>query len=80
MYLKWQIYIHLHFFSFEKYGFIDFQTQTNYKICTKVRHKIGMFGINFCNHTFALQEHQDFGKLIICEGVEFKFLKKLSPM
>ncbi len=39
-----------------------------------------MFGINFCNHTFALQEHNDFGKLIICEGVEFKLFKKLFPM
>jgi hypothetical protein len=39
-----------------------------------------MFGINFCNHTFVSQEHNDFGKLIICEGVELKFLEKLSPM
>jgi len=60
--------------------FISFSLPLNQKKEVKVRHKIGMFGINFCNHTFALQEHQDFGKLIICEGVEFKFLKKLSPM
>ncbi len=44
------------FFSFDKYEFIDFQIQTSYKICTKVRHKIWMFEINFCNHTFALKE------------------------
>ncbi len=75
-----KIYSSSIFFSFDKYEFIDFQTQTNYKICIKVRHKIWMFGINFCNHTFVSQEHNDFGKLIICEGVELKFLEKLSPM
>jgi len=35
------------FFSFGKYGFVSFQTQTNYMICTKVEDKIGCLELKF---------------------------------
>jgi hypothetical protein len=46
------------FFSFNRCGCASFQNQNNDKICTKVRDKILMFGINFWNHTLVYKNLQ----------------------
>ncbi len=64
-------------FSFHRYGFVGFQIQTNYKICTKFRDKFWMFEINFCNHTLALRKNKFLTKRVACEGVKPQLLKEL---
>jgi hypothetical protein len=66
------------FLSFDKYVFVSFQTQTNHRICTKVKNISSAFRIKFSNDRFVPPMQNVFAKPITSGGSEPSSLKNLA--
>jgi hypothetical protein len=63
---------------FSGYGCVGFQSQSNDRICTKVKDKILMFGINFWNHTLFYNNIQILQNQSFMGELNFNFFRNFT--